>query len=63
MLSASVLGLKYHRIILESVNKEITKDLKTNFDYSFIVCMGDFDDDDYEFVEKKIQLARPDQRH
>lgn len=56
MLEASVLNYKYHRIILESVDKSITKTLKENYDYSFIVCMGDFKDDDYEIVEKKSSL-------
>lgn len=52
MLIAQVLGLKYHRSIKERVNSDVTYALKNEYDYSFIVCMGEFIDGDYEVVDK-----------
>ena len=52
MLAAEVLGLKYHRIIVESVNPSTTAQFKQQFDYSFVVSFGDFSDEDYDVVGK-----------
>jgi len=56
MLSATVLGLTYHRIILESVTPDLTQSLKEDYDYSFIVSMGQFSDQEYSVVKKKSCL-------
>jgi len=56
MLTAQVLDLTYHRIILESVSPDVTSSLKANFDYSFIVSMGQFDDSDYVIQPKKSSI-------
>ena len=56
MLQASVLGLKYHRVLAEKVDRDLTAPLKRDFDYSFVVSYGTFDDDDYEIVAKNSLL-------
>ncbi|MFZ6012423.1 MAG: hypothetical protein ACOYXT_18915 [Bacteroidota bacterium] len=53
MLTAEVLGLTYHRIILESATADVTQELKDRYDYSFVVSMGLFSDPDYEVLQKK----------
>lgn len=53
MLTASIEGIKYHRVLAAKVDIELTKNLKSDFDYSFIVCYGDFQDADYEVQVKK----------
>lgn len=53
MLQAEILGLKYHRVLANSVTPEFTKTLKEDFDYSFIVSYdGVFNDPDYKVLEK-----------
>ena len=53
MLVASVLGLNYHRLLADNVDQQETEMLKSNYDYSFIVSYGGFDDADYDVVQKK----------
>src|SRR5687767_11139681 len=60
MLAVYILGMRYHRIIVESATRAVTAPLK-EYDYSFVVAMNDFDDDSYTVVEKKsclIDLSR-----
>ncbi len=53
MLEASILGLKYHRLLASSVSPEFTAPLKADFDYSFIVSYdGVFNDPDYDVLDK-----------
>lgn len=56
MLTVGLLGMRYHRTILETVTPEISKPLKEGFDYSFIVSMGEFIDPAYSVVDKKSCL-------
>ncbi len=56
MQEAKVFGLKYHRLLLNSVNKQITRELKVNYDYSFIISYGGFQDTEYETIEKNALL-------
>lgn len=61
MLTVDLLGMRYHRIILESATPETTRSLKDGFDYSFIVAMNQFLDESYSVVDKKsclIDLSR-----
>lgn len=53
MLKAEILGLKYHRVLANSVTPEFTAPLKADYDYSFIVSYdGVFNDADYQVLDK-----------
>lgn len=56
MLKASVDGLRYHRVLAENVTRQDTVSLKQDFDYSFVVSYGEFQDSDYEVVDKNSCL-------
>jgi hypothetical protein len=56
MLSVSLLGIKYHRMLVGDVNEATTSSLKENFDYSFIVAYGKFQDKEYELTNKNACL-------
>jgi hypothetical protein len=56
VLEAQVLDLRYHRVILESASAAATEGLKKQFDYSFVVSMSDFEDREYEVVQKTSSL-------
>jgi len=57
MLKVAVDNFKYHRILLDHVTPADTKCLKEEYDYSFVISYGKFDDDDYEIVEKKAAIV------
>ena len=56
MLEVTVDNFKYHRILLDNVTHGDTKVLKDNYDYSFVISYGDFNDNEYEIVEKKAAI-------
>ncbi len=51
MLEVKLPYLSYHRLLADSIDKSTTSELKKD-DYSFIVCYGAFEDDEYETVNK-----------
>jgi hypothetical protein len=57
MLRSEILGLKYHRVLANSVTHEFTAQLKANYDYSFIVSYDRvFDDQSYDVIEKNAYI-------
>jgi hypothetical protein len=56
MLKASVAGLKYHRLLTDHADRDLSRHLKNEFDYSFIISYGGFEDEDYELVNKQAGL-------
>ena len=56
MLVASYKTFKYHRSLISSVDKFITKEFKSRFDYSFIISYGNFNDLKSNIIEKKAGL-------
>jgi len=45
-------NLNYHRSLVQELNSNIAKALKTNYDYSFVISYGKFNDDEYDVVDK-----------
>lgn len=56
MLEALVHGLLYHRMLAENVTLQDTISLKRDFDYSFVVSYGEFQDSEYQVVDKNSYL-------
>jgi hypothetical protein len=56
MLEVEVLGLKYHRLIFDNFSADDTINLKTDYDYSFLVSYGKFNDNSYETVYKNTLM-------
>lgn len=52
MLRVSLIWFNYHRILAEKITSTDTIELKKEYDYSFIVCYGKFNDPDYEVTNK-----------
>lgn len=61
MLKASLLNFKYHRLLVDFADVELTTPLKRDFDYSFIISYGDFTDPEYNIVEKNACLLELEQ--
>lgn len=53
MLTATVLDIKYHRLLVEEMASPLGECLKQDFDYSFVVSYGNFEDVDYSIMPKK----------
>lgn len=62
MLQAEILGLKYQRSLTINATKEQTAGLKANFDYSFVVSYGAFEDEDYTTVDKNALVINLNQK-
>jgi len=57
MLVVNYSGIKYHRAIQKNVTVENTEPLKSNWDYSFVISFGGFEDSEYEWVSKNCCLV------
>jgi hypothetical protein len=56
MLNVKTKNLSYHRSILSNVDKSVTKEYKSQFDYSFVISYSDFQDEDYTIQDKNALL-------
>lgn len=56
MLQAEILDLKYQRLLTANATRQLTSGLKADFDYSFVVSYGSFEDEEYTMVEKNALL-------
>ncbi|KAB2914723.1 MAG: hypothetical protein F9K23_13420 [Bacteroidetes bacterium] len=56
MLTAEILGLKYHRVLANSVTPEFTASLKADYDYSFVISYGGFEDPEYNTIDKNAGI-------
>jgi len=52
MLTSSILDFNYCRVLTENADTALTLPLKKQFDYSFVVSYGDFDDPDFKVMPK-----------
>lgn len=56
MLKAEILGFKYHRELTHSATPEFTTPLKADYDYSFVISYGGFDDSAYKIIDKNAGI-------
>ena len=56
MLSVELDDLKYCRQILESPNEKELSDIRSAFDYAFVVCYEPFSHPDFTTIEKKSAI-------
>jgi hypothetical protein len=56
MLEVNYSGIKYHRAIQKNITVQNTEPLKSNWDYSFVISFGQFEDVQYDWVSKNSCL-------
>jgi hypothetical protein len=56
MLKVNHNGLIYHRVLVDNASIALTHNLKEQFDYSFIISYGEFEDTEYAIIEKNACL-------